>query len=319
MKLSPFAAVLVLLGAAHAATYAEVCGISQFDSGTGATSFITIAFMLVSLAIALAFMYSKIKQNEEVGIWAKDEALNLLISVFLFAGLIAFFQGSCAIAGEYSGNAKDPFATANFYLSRLIEANGNSILRALTYTSLENQFSATEYMYIGITPFSGSGMATYANLKGLSAHKEFLIDLYLPIMASLNAQRQILQMMQWIGASVLLPFAFIMRLVPPTREFGNIMIAVFFAIYVVVPTAYAMSGSAFAQIASAPSCVNCGVHNFYSYGIDGPPANGAAWNNAILYKIGSAIPQAVFIPNLVLIIAITCVMSLSKALRAMAV
>jgi hypothetical protein len=329
MNLKQLLAILLVAGLASAGcpvqpvSYEAVCSIKSFDDCSDATAFITVAFMLVSLVIALAYMYSKVKESAAIGVWAKDEAANLLISVFLFAGMLAFFQASCSVAYSYAD--ANPFQAANTYLERLIQSNGMNVLRDLTYSSLDNQFTATQYWYFGMTPFYGTGVAEFANNRALSAHKEFVIDLYIPLLASLNMQKLVLQALQWVGASLLLPFAFVMRLIPPTREFGNVMIAIFFAIYVVVPTTYVLSGQAFENIVKNQACVNCAVHNFYSFGMDGGDGSdggahsSAVWQNALFYKIGSTIPQAVFLPNLVLIIAITCVMSLSKALRAIAV
>ena len=311
------------------ASYTATCGIESFSDCGDAPAFIAIAFMFVTIVIALAYMYAKLREDPAVEVWAKDEMFNLLISVFLFAGIIAFFSASCAISESYAG--KNPFAAAESYMDNLVQTNGLNVVRAMAYGSITNQLDATSYYFQSIAPFSGTGSAYNGNLKALSAHKEFLIDLYLPILASLNAQKFLLEAIQWIGMSVLLPFAFVLRLVPPTREFGNVLIAVFFATYVVVPFLYAMSGQAFSLIVQNPLCEytdsngNCIVHNFYSLGIDGGMGanagrdSGLTMKNAIFYKIGSTIPQAIFLPNIVLIIAITCVMSLSKALRAIAV
>jgi hypothetical protein len=176
---------------------------------------------------------------------------------------------------------------------------------------------ATHYRYLGFTPFFGSGSAGWADHRAYSAQKEFLIDLYVPIAASLNAQKYILEAMQWVGASILLPFAFVMRLVPPTRDLGNLMIAIFFSIYIVVPTTYAMSGKVFTtQITDQPIYrvdTSNRLLQFNAYGLDAP---GADPKDTVLYRLGSAIPQAIFIPNLVIILAVTCTMALSKALRA---
>lgn len=318
-------AILALLGAAHASNceapkdYKEACRISAFDDCSNASGFIVVAFMLVALAIALTYMYSKLKEDAAAGVWAKDEAFNLVVTVFLFVGLLVFFTGSCEIAAQFTKDktgAADPFRASQNYIDRLISGNGLGVLRGLTADSLEDQKKATYYLYTGLTPFYGSGSAGLANYKALSAHKEFLMDLYLPMVASLNAQKYLLEALQWIGASVLLPFAFVMRLVPPTREFGNVLIALFFGTYIVVPSLYAMSGEAFWEIAQNPARMS-GANAFYSYGIDGN--NAGPIQKYELYKIGSTIPQAVFLPNLVLIVAITCTMAVSKALRATAV
>ena len=300
-------------------TYEQMCGIEAFNDCGNANSFILLAFALVSFAIAAAYMYSKLREDPQWGVWAKDEAQNLLVTVLLFIGLLAFFTGSCSVAASYSGETHNPFDIADRHLAMLIQSNGLNILRSLTFGSLNNQFAATVYWYIGITPYSGSGVAEFANNRAYSAHKEFLMDLYLPIVASLHAQRYLLQAIQWVSASVLLPFAFVMRLVPPTREFGNVLIALFFTLYIVAPTLYAMGSNAYDKVLQAQACVDCGVHNFYSYGIDEGPDDSSVWKDAVLYKIGSSIPQAVLLPNIVIVVSITCVMALSKALRAIAV
>lgn len=319
-------ASIFLAAAAHtasAAPLAEACSISTLDT-EGSMSFIVMAMALVSTAIALAYMYSKLREDPNMGVWAKDEAGNLLVTVFLFIGLVVVFQGSCDIAKSFS-HGKAPLDAANSYLDRLIQSNGLNVLRQLTYGSVNNQFTATQYWYIGATPFFGHGAATFANARALSSQKEFVIDLYIPLLASLNAQKYLMQGINWIGLSLVLPFAFVMRLLPPTREFGNLLVALFFTIYIVVPLLYAMSGEAFEKIVATPKCVDCSVHNFYTFaldegdGTDGGAASGATWQNSALYRIGSTIPQAVFLPNLVLVVSITCIMSLSKALKSIAV
>jgi len=310
--------------ASQPGSYREVCGIQSFTDCGDAASFIAIAFILVSLSIALAYMYAKFRQDAAAEVWAKDEAFNLLISVLMFVGLIGAFSASCSFSESYAG--KNPFDASVQYIDRLVQSNGVSVLSQLSQDSIANQLDATAFFFLSMAPFSGTGVAQYANLKARSANKEFLIDLYLPILASLEAQKYLLQAIQWIGASILLPFAFVMRLIPPTRDFGNTLIAVFFAMYIVVPLLYSMSGSTFEKIVASPRCeyAGCTVHNFFSLGIESggrgnPGADGRSMENATLYKIGSTIPQAVFIPNIVLIVAITCAMAVSKALRAIAV
>ena len=314
-RVSLFASLLLALAAAPiSAAGTEACSISTLDT-EGSMSFIVAAMALVSAAIALAYMYSKVREDAQAGVCAKDEAGNLLITVFLFVGLVVFFQGSCDIAKSYA-HGKAPLDAAVAYLDRLIQANGLNVLRQLTYGSVNNQFTATQYWYIGATPFYGHGAATYANARALSTQKEFVIDLYIPLLASLNAQKYLLLAINWIGLSLVLPFAFVMRLLQPTREFGNLLVALFFTIYIVVPTLYAMSGEVFEKIVARPSCVDCSVHNFYVFaldegdGTDGGANSAATWQNSVMYRLGSTIPQAVFLPNLVLVVSITCIMSL---------
>jgi hypothetical protein len=297
-----------------------ICGVSSFNESSGdAISFISLAFALVSFAIALAYMYSKAREDPAMGVWAKDEAYNLIISLLLFVGVLIFFTASCEIAKGYSkGN---PITASQQYIDRLISTNGLDMLRTLTFDSITNQLDATKYLYTGLTPFWGGGVALRANRKAYSAHREYLIDLYLPILASLNAQKFVLQGIAWVGAYVLLPFAFVMRLVPPTREFGNMLIALFFGLYIVVPTMYAMSGQVFmSEVVNkeVPYTTDSSLQKFHSFGLDNSQTPPADIKSTVFYRIGSTLPQAIFLPNIVIIVAVSSIMALSKALRAIA-
>jgi hypothetical protein len=302
-------------------TYMETCGVESFTATGGgeALSFIAIAFALVSFAIGIAYMYSKLREDPAIGVWAKDEAYNLLISALLFAGLLAFFTGACSISEGYAGN-KNPILVSQQYIDSLISSNGLNMLRTLTSDSVTNQLDATKYLYLGLSPFWGDGVAMKGNRKAWSAHREYIIDLYLPIIASLTAQKYILQGIAWMGAYVLLPFAFVMRLVPPTRDFGNMLIALFFGLYIVVPLLYSLSAQVYAANVlnvSSPYAVT-DLQIFHSYALDNSETLSGSVKATTFYRIGSTIPQAIFLPNLVIIVAVSSIMAVSKALRAIA-
>ena len=308
--------ILALFCAAHAEdpVPAATCSSGDFAKSF---SFVVVTLAVVSAAIGLVYMYSKVREDPALSVWAKDESYNLLISLLLFAGILAFVNGACMLSNAYVG--QDPFDAATNYVDRLATNNGLNVIKSLTSQSLGNQAKATAYLFIGLTPYAGSGSAFNANYRALSSHKEMMIDMYLPIIASLNAQKYLLQGIEWVSLSILLPFAFVLRLLPFTRDFGNMMIALFFAMYIIVPVSYALSAKAFDSITSPTGIMSDinqpSVFNFNSYGLDG---DGPTGRDTVLYRVGSTIPQAVFIPNLVLIIAITATMSISKALKAFA-
>jgi hypothetical protein len=278
-------------------------------------SFIGAAFLIVATMIALAYMYSKAREDPVLGVWSKDEAFNLVISIFMFIGILGFVSGACALS--YSYFEADPLAASVSYIDKITYNNGLNVLSKLTKASIDNQETATAYLYIGVSPFYGEGVGRNAAYRAWSAQKELAIDIFLPLLASLNAQKYILQAIGWVSISILLPFAFVMRLIPFTREFGNMLLALFFALYIIVPTAYALSAKAFTKISREPTAhIATGVFDFNTYGLDGPILKD---KSTTLYKMGIMIPQAVFLPNLVLVMAITSLMAISKALKAFVV
>ncbi|MEM4633952.1 MAG: hypothetical protein QW275_02235, partial [Candidatus Anstonellaceae archaeon] len=96
---------------------AEACSVSTLDT-EGAMSFIVVAMALVSTAIALVYMYSKLKEDSNASVWAKDEAGNLIITVLMFVGLVVFFQTSCELSKAFT-KGKPPIDAAISYLDRL--------------------------------------------------------------------------------------------------------------------------------------------------------------------------------------------------------
>jgi len=304
-------ALAALLPAAAADTpfsaNAQTCSASTLNEN-GALAFIGVAFMLVSLLIALAYMYGKFRQDEKASLWAKDESQQLLITVLILAGVLVFFTGACELSREFAGG--NPFQATYNYLNRLLSSNGLSVVRSLTYGSLRDQLTATQYIYMGFSPYVGYGMSEHANFKAYSAHKELLMDLYIPVVASISAQLYLLQAIEIVSLGVLLPFAFIMRIVPFTREFGNVAIALFFALYIAVPATYALSGQAYMEIVSSGNYL---PHDF----ADRILFPGEQSSGSFFFRIGSTMPQAIFLPNLAIIIATACAAGLSKALRAL--
>jgi hypothetical protein len=312
LSLAFFALLIFIAGAAHASTYTDACKPGNMGAN-GGSELIGIAFALVSFAIAAAYMYGKAMQNPKAEVWAKDEATNLVITILLFAGLVAFFSGACDLAVSYTG--KSPFVASYNYLDKLVYNAAIPSLKSLVSGSLTDQKEATKYLYVGFIPYTGHGIAADANRRALSANKEFTIDLFLPMVASLSAQRQILQVLEIFSTTVLLPFAFILRLIPPTREMGNMLIALFFGLYIVAPTMYALSSNAFDKVLSDPmmhkDALGNPIYDFSDWSLGGESGSGA-----LLFRIGSTMPQAIFVPNLVIIIVTTCTMSLAKGLRA---
>ena len=125
-------------------------------------------------------------------------------------------------------------------------------------------------------------------------------------------------MIELASTAILLPFAFVLRIIPQTREFGNMLIALFFGLYIVLPMMYAMSGAAFLSFVQHPAFPAAGVTLDQQFGDTafGSGFDAANITGSLLYQIGSVIPQAIFIPNIVLVVLVTCVMSLSKGLHA---
>jgi hypothetical protein len=301
-------AALALLPVAYAIDYTGTDSVC-WNEGYANFNWVFMAFALTVFLISFAYMLSKVFESPEMGVWAHDELFNLGVSVVLFAVLVGCFIASCEIVQGFSGGMS-PFAATYNYLDG-IAGNGLNALRDLTKSSLQNQLDATSYLNIGWPASDARGVATKASLRAVSSHKEMVIDLALPLLASIRAQKTVLQILELVSLSVILPFAMVLRILPFTREGGNLLIALSFAMYVVLPAFYALSAEAWKEVVERPWGVS--VFNYRDWGLDAGAACPAG--DCVLFRIGSMIPQAVFLPNLALIMLITCTMAISKGLR----
>jgi hypothetical protein len=126
-----------------------------------------------------------------------------------------------------------------------------------------------------------------------------------PALVSITMQR-ILVTFAVDFVQFILPAAFLLRIIPGTRMLGNMLIAFSIALYVIIPTFYALMGAMDDVVFT-----NCNQYNLLVadkvFG-DCSSAN-SFWNVARL------LPQAFFLPNLMLALIITCISAIYKALR----
>ena len=317
-------ALLLALCSASAAAYVgdgegDACFADFADND--ATVWIGMAFMLTVGLVALAHMFGNASDNEQMKVWAKDEVFSLGVAAVVVVAVVAFTIGSCevlsaitndaAIMGEYATSS--PFISSYRYLDDL-STSGIGSVETLVKQSLQKQLDATAFLYIGVPTLKSTGVPLRESRKALSAHQEMVMDIMLPLVVSLHAQKYALQLIEIVGMSVLLPFAVIMRIVPFTRNAGNFMLAGVFCLYVFVPATYALGGAAWNNM--DPEGVLVSYPQVFSFQ-DRALGEACTLENCQLYKISSMIPQAIFMPNLALVIFMSGTMALSRALAAL--
>jgi len=301
----------VYVGGEDAVCYADLVGRADW---------IAMAMVLTITIIALAYMFAKATENENLSVWAHDEMFSFGIALLVIAGAVAFTVGSCVVLSSYSSNPQfagvraspSPFAVSYAYLDALA-AGGISIIERQTADGLRKQMDAVEYLYIGIPVIDSKGVPVKASLKALASHKEMAIDIMLPLVVSLKAQKGALQTIEIMGLAVMLPFAIILRIIPFTRSAGNLMLAAVFAIYVAVPAVYVLSAGAWNEIGSQGGA---DMRTDFSFK-DRALGDACTGSDCPLYQISSLIPQAIFLPNFAIVVGTTCVMALSRALAAL--
>ncbi|MEW6749274.1 MAG: hypothetical protein AB1295_06215 [Candidatus Micrarchaeota archaeon] len=284
---------------------------------------IGLALTLTILGIALLYMAGSITSNAEMIVIAKDELFHLLFSVFLVMSVGGIMLFSCQVLsgfldftlgpdgldlmspeGCYTG-VESPMSVSRCYLSDVKETTEASA-RKMLQESIRHEMESTLIVSVynpftgGVSIPLGAYHKAYAMQFDLTA-----MNFALPALVSLSLQSLVLSfsadIIRW-----LLPVALLLRVIPPTRYFGNMLIAITIALYVIVPTLYALNGAMDQVVFS-----QCGS---YSAVVDDPLMGGCD-SDTSFWMMARATPQAFFLPNLSLALTITFLGSIAKALK----
>ena len=261
---------------------------------------------------ALVYMLSKFLESPKLELFAKEELAQVIISFVFLLCLGAIFLASCSLVVMVTGAS--PQNKINNYITYLLNTGDNMIVTLLS-NSYNNQLIASKYIYRG-TPFAGgSGRAPSADRKTYSSIQEINFDLLLPAMVSLKLQQWLLAVVWSMSISWVLPLGIILRLFPPTRGASDYLLAMAFGLYIVIPLTYVvnasvMSGNTFGSWSESGSAL-----------ITTPKVPiasiGTSPNTLVDFgRLAYIYPQAVFFPNISIIIFIAAVNAMAKALQA---
>jgi len=321
------AVFLLLLAAISGAAPLAACANNLSDvvqSEAGAYIGIAIAFTI--LIIVLAFMAGTVTNNANLLVFYKDELYHLLFSVVILLGFSTIFYFSCASfsyfmdttftsafasAGVsnicYSG-MESPQTVATCYFSHL-ESQMRAFVTLALRSSINNEMDST--LVISVTnPVSGGVYLPFTAYKRTYAMQyEMLANAFaMPALVSLSMQKILLgfsgDLVKW-----LLPIAFFLRILLPTRQMGNMLIALSLALFIIIPVFYAING-AMDQLVSNQCHSYDGNPGFIKDAVMGDCDSGTSF-----WLVARALPQAFFLPNLTLALVVTFLSGISKALK----
>lgn len=330
---------LFLLPAALSAVNATEVGVGSVSCISNATAvvlseqgiLIGAVIGLTGVVIAVAYMVGNSIGNTSYVVFAKDEAYHLGFSILLlvgFSGVLMFscelmdffYHGTFESMGVLPSNcyseSKGLNSVATCYLNvvrkdavRLSESYINSYISQL----MDSTFSWT----ITIPLFNSVTVTPGAYRRTLSSQYDTILNTFLvPSLMSISMQKLMLDfinenVIQWI-----LPVAFVLRFFIPTRQMGNMLIALCLGLYVIVPFMYVFNLSMYDAVLSDCTTYAASVCDdpVDSYSCDESPAVTCS-NPDSFWNVARIIPQAIFLPNLTIAILITFLGSVHKALR----
>ncbi|VVB66384.1 Uncharacterised protein [Candidatus Gugararchaeum adminiculabundum] len=281
------------------------CDIPSYVSFAEQSSLLAIAVVFVSFFLAVAFMISQLTQNHGAEAWVKAE-----ISETFMSGLMIFavVVGSVALATAASSIAhsdKSHICVAEEYLDKLISREGVPLVVSLVQGSFDNRLWATDFTYSSPPLLGGSGIARHGEKKAYAESQDAATDLLIPMIASLRVQRILLEGIQSFAWVYLLPLGFVLRLIPYMRGTADFIIAVAIGFYIVFPLTYVVNGQVINEIDNPKDAQTAKI------------VSDLNWNPDLYLPfnaIGRLIPQAVFFPNLSIILTVSFIMGFSKML-----
>jgi hypothetical protein len=284
---------------------------------------IGVALMLSIIIIGIAYMAGSSLNDANLVVFAKDELWHVLFTFVLligFAGLLGFSCQAFSYFLDFSlgsdlldvqgpgkcyTGVEGPQTVAECYLTSLKKST-ERLVRDTYKENLKLEMDAT-YVVSVFNPFTGgASVPTTAYKRAYAMQFDMIVGTFiLPALVSISMQKVAVQfatdLTNWI-----LPAAIFLRILPPTRQMGNILIAFAIAFYIVVPVFYALN-AAMDEVAFS----DCERYLGMIY----DPVMGGCESGFSYWQVARILPQAYFLPNLTLALIVTFVSAINKALK----
>lgn len=285
----------------------EVVVTSPREMQGDAILYMAIASLLLVVALTSAYMIGKGTNNVRLIAWVNNEYTNVIVSILLGLFVLAIFIGINDKIEEYYGN--DMYTLSFGYIDGLTN-EALSLAQIETKRSLTDLYKTTAYAFIG-TPMTESGGCGKAYMKyyaASSAHREMVVDLLTMSAISLQVQKYALYAGMMVVLTFALPVGILLRMFPGIRKLGNFLIAVAFAVGIIFPMTYVLNSEMHDRLFSE-AC------DLTELGRDDEVFPNSRESGCILSRIALIFPQAIFFPNISIVITGAFIAGLTTALE----
>ncbi|MEW6035687.1 MAG: hypothetical protein AB1529_03680 [Candidatus Micrarchaeota archaeon] len=286
---------------------------------------------LTIVVLAAAYMVGSVIGNTHYVVFAKDEAYHFGFSILLLLGFSGILVFSCNLMdffyhttfqnlGTLPSNCYSPGSGINSVASCYVKAVKNdatTLSKSYIQNYLDYLMDSTFSWSLAI-PLLNSYTATPGAYKRVISNQyDIILNTFLvPALMSVSMQKLALDFINENVIKWILPSAFVLRFFIPTRQMGNILIALALGLYVVVPFMYVFNLAMYDAVLDDCSSFAAGVCDdpIDSYSCaEGPLLT--CYNPNGFWNVARLIPQAIFLPNLTIAVLITFLGSVHKALR----
>jgi hypothetical protein len=320
--------ILLLVCAAHASCISDATEIVISDQGL----LLGAVIGLTAVVLALAYMIGTTFGHTHYVVFAKDEAYHLGFSLLMLLAFSAVLMFSCDLmnyffhgvftnlsnltSGCYIGEGSGLNATASCYL-KLVKNDATRLSKSYIQNYLDYLMESTFSFSLAIPLLNSYTAIPGAYRRVVSNQYDIILNTFLiPSLMSLSMQKLGLDFINENVIRWILPSAFVLRFFIPTRQMGNMLIALSLGLYVIVPFMYvfnlAMYDAVLSDCTAYASAVCDNVVD--SYSCSSAPEVTCS-NPDGFWFVARLIPQAIFLPNLTIAILITFLSAVHKGLR----
>ncbi|HSB47210.1 MAG TPA: hypothetical protein VLD37_04285 [Candidatus Bilamarchaeum sp.] len=294
---------------------------------------IGIVLMLTIFVIAAAYVAGSVLTNANYIVFAKDELYHLAFSVAFLAGFSGVLLMSCSImdtffdslftnlgtlpSGCYSGGSMQ--STASCYIT-LVRGDATRLSESYIQHYLDELMDSTFSWSLQI-PLLNTYTSTADSYKRVKSNQYDMIlnSFLIPALMSVSMQKIMLEFISENVITWVMPSAFLLRVFIPTRQMGNILIALSLGLYIIVPFMYVFNFAMYDVVNNQADCQQFApaVCDFVADSGCGNPIQTCdnLGSSDSFWNIGRLIPVAFFLPNLTIAILITFLGAIHKALR----
>jgi hypothetical protein len=317
MIMKSFIFILLLASISSAQCVEDVTSIILVEQGGN----IGIVLMLTVILIALAYMAGSVIGKPELIVFSKDELYHLLFSVVILIGFTGIMGFSCMVTSFFfestfenldnvacygAGTGKSVSAVSTCYLKQM-ENTAKQMSSEYIRQNIQKTMDST-FMISFPIPLSNTYSMIAGSYKRVHAQQYDMVlnSFILPALLSISMQKVLLTFINENIISWVLPIGFLLRVFFPTRQMGNILIALSIGMYLIIPLFYTFNLAMYTSVLDDCSLFSSAIDDSVFGGCKNPYG---------FWAVAKIVPQAFFLPNLTIALFITFMSAVNKALR----
>lgn len=272
------------------------------------------------LIIIIAYIAGTFTGNPNFLVFAKDEAWHFGFSVLILLLFSMILLLACNSVDFFYKTTLEELGTTTCYSSTAemtavsicyldqAKRDAERIAENAIDEYVDKLMSSTWSATISI-PLLNSVTSAAGAFRRIDAfqYDTVLYTFIFPALVSFNMQQLFLTFISDVVLKWILPAAFVLRIFPPTRQMGNMLIALSIGLYVIVPFMYTFNLAMY-DVINEDYCTDY-------YGIIWDGAFGGCGDTGNFWDVARLLPQAFFLPNLTIAFLIAFLVGVNKALR----